>query len=152
MENLSFLIVLIISSILLVGLTILINLKNKREDQISSMFNLCLLCMLIWTSSLILQILFQNTTINPVLFEGFASFGACFIPIAFMFLGIIFSKTKIYFKKRYLLLLIVPIVSTILMFTNSSHHLFFNEYSYNALKFPCPRASFISSSLVLSLI
>jgi len=132
MENMSYLIILIFSSILLTVLTILINLKNKREDQISSMFNLCLLCMLIWTSSLILQILFQNTNIDPVLFEGFASFGACFIPIAFMFLGIIFSKTKIYFKKRYLLLLIIPIISTILMFTNSQHHLFFKEYSYNA--------------------
>lgn len=132
MENVSFLIVLIISSILLVGLTILINLKNKKGDQIGSVFNLCLLCMLIWTSSLILQILFQNTNVNPVLFEGFASFGACFLPVSFMFLGIIFSKTKIYFKKRYLLLLVIPIISTLLMFTNSSHNLFFKEYSYNA--------------------
>lgn len=131
MENFSYLIILVISSILLIGLTILINLKNKREDQISSVFNLCLICMLIWTSSLILQILFQNTTVDPVLFEGFASFGACFIPIAFMFLGILFSKTKIHFKKSYMILLIIPIISTVLMFTNSTHHLFFKEYSYN---------------------
>ena len=129
MENSQALITLVISSLSLV--IVLFGLKGKKKDQISSMFNLCLTCMLFWTSSLIAQILFQNTDVDPVLFEGFASFGACFIPVAFMFLGIIFSKTKIFFNWKHSLLLIIPIISTVLMFTNGYHHLFFREYSYN---------------------
>jgi len=132
MENTNSLITLVISSLLLI--IVLFALKGKKKDQISSMFNLCLTCMFIWTFSLIAQILFQNSDIDPILFEGFASFGACFIPVAFMFLGIIFSKTKIFFNWKYSLLLIIPILSTILMFTNNTHHLFFKEYSYDTSK------------------
>lgn len=131
MENIQYLILLTVSSILSIAISILITLKSKRKGQINSMFSLCLVCMLIWTFSLILQILFQNSNIDPVLFEGFASFGACFLPVAFMFLGIIFSKTKIYFSWKYALLLVIPIISTVLMFTNSQHHLFFKQYAYN---------------------
>ena len=110
MENIQYLILLTVSSILSIAISILITLKSKRKGQINSMFSLCLVCMLIWTFSLILQILFQNSNIDPVLFEGFASFGACFLPVAFMFLGIIFSKTKIYFSWKYALLLVIPII------------------------------------------
>lgn len=131
MENIQYLILLTVSSILSIAISILITLKSKRKGQINSMFSLCLVCMLIWTFSLILQILFQNSNINPVLFEGFASFGACFLPVAFMFLGIIFSKTKIYFSWKYALLLVIPIISTVLMFTNGQHNLFFKQYDYN---------------------
>lgn len=131
MENIQYLILLTVSSILSIAISILITLKSKRKGQINSMFSLCLVCMLIWTFSLILQILFQNSNIDPVLFEGFASFGACFLPVAFMFLGIIFSKTKIYFSWKYALLLVIPIISTVLMFTNGQHNLFFKQYDYN---------------------
>lgn len=131
MENIQYLILLTVSSILSIAISILITLKSKRKGQINSMFSLCLVCMLIWTFSLILQILFQNSNIDPVLFEGFASFGACFLPVAFMFLGIIFSKTKIYFSWKYAFLLVIPIISTVLMFTNSQHNLFFKQYDYN---------------------
>ena len=131
MENVPYLIILEISSLLLIALTYFIDLKDRKKGQIGSMFNIMLTCMLIWTFSLIMQIAFQRTNIDPVIFEGFASFGACFLPVAFMFLGIIFSKTKIFFNKKHLLLLVIPVISTYLMFTNGQHHLFFKEYSYH---------------------
>ena len=130
MQNINYLIFLIISTILLTVLAVVIKSKSKKQSQITTVFILLLVFMLIWTLSLIAQILFQNTNVDPVLFEGFASFGACFLPLAFMALGIVFSKTKIHMRKSYLLLLIIPILSTILMFTNEKHHLFFREYSY----------------------
>ena len=130
MQNLLSLIILILSSIATVSLVVLLNKKYSSKTQLKSVFTLILILMFIWTASLILQILFQRSNISPVFFEGLASFGACFIPVAFMFLGIIFAKTKIKIKPLYIfLLLLIPILSTVLMFTNNSHHLFFVEYS-----------------------
>ena len=130
MQNLLSLIILILSSIATVSLVVLLNKKYSSKTQLKSVFTLILVLMFIWTASLILQILFQHSNISPVFFEGLASFGACFIPVAFMFLGIIFAKTKIKIKPLYIfLLLLIPIISTILMFTNDFHHLFFVEYS-----------------------
>ena len=105
MQNINYLIFLIISTILLTVLAVVIKSKSKKQSQITTVFILLLVFMLIWTLSLIAQILFQNTNVDPVLFEGFASFGACFLPLAFMALGIVFSKTKIHMRKSYLLLL-----------------------------------------------
>ena len=131
MEFIESLILLTISLIILLVLTTLLSSKKRISNQLSKAFGACIICMVIWTVSLMLQIIFQNTAVNPVLFEGFASFGACFIPVAFMFLTIIFAKTKITFKKTYVLLFIIPILSTVLMFTNSLHNLFYKVYSTN---------------------
>lgn len=126
------LIMLTISLIILLFLMgLLYSKKGKRVSQLSNLFGACLLCMFIWIVSLMFQILYQNTSVNPVLFEGFASFGACFIPVALLLLGISFSNTKIHFSWKYLLLLIIPTITTILMFTNDRHHLFYKTYSTN---------------------
>ncbi len=131
MEFMESLIMLTISLIILLVLVGLLSSKKRVKNQLFKVFGACLVCMVIWTVSLILQILFQNTSVDPVLFEGLASFGACFIPVAFMFLAVIFAKTKINFKKSFLLLFIIPVLSTILMFTNNLHHMFYKTYSTN---------------------
>jgi len=131
MQNLSYLVIMIISEILIYLVALLIRKKESNNNQIKLFFNLVLLSMFVWTLSMIFQIIFQNTSINPILFEGFASFGACFCPVFVLFLGKCFAQTKIQFKKSYLLLFVIPILSTILMFTNSYHHLFFKNYSTN---------------------
>ncbi len=131
MENISYLIVLILSLIVLIIMSYVLSKKSKKKGQINQAFNILLVCMILWTGSLVLQILCQNLPISPVFFEGLASFGACFIPIAFLYLSAVYSNTKVQFKRIYLLLFVIPILSTILMFTNESHHLFFQVYSTN---------------------
>lgn len=129
MKNIGSLIVLAISSILLIGLAISLKYRKEKKTQMQSIFIAILVLMFIWTYSLILQILFQNSPINPVFFEGLASFGACFVPVTVMLFGIAFSRTKIKFKPSIIILYIIPIISTILMFTNSYHHLMYKHYS-----------------------
>lgn len=131
MKFLGSFIMLALSLIVLFFLVGLLYSKKRLKNQISKIFGACLLCMFIWVVSLMLQILFQNTSIDPVLFEGFASFGACFIPVFLVLLGMSFSNTKIHFNWKYLLLFVVPTLTTFLMFTNSYHHLFYISYSTN---------------------
>jgi len=134
MQSLSYLIIMIISEILICLVALLIRKKDTSKNQIKKFFNLILLCISIWTLSLIFQILLQNTSINPVLFEGFASFGACFVGVFILFLGLAFLRTKIEFKKSYLLLFVIPLITTFLMFTNEYHHLMYETYSIDINK------------------
>lgn len=129
MENFNFFITILFSDFLILFLAFF--LKSQKKNQIVNCFYIMLFLMFIWTFSLTLQLLLQNTNIEPVFFEGLASFGAEFISLAFLALGTIFSKTKLTFNKKQLLLLIIPIVSIILMFTNDSHHLYYINYSTN---------------------
>ena len=129
MQNLSSLVILIISSILLILLAMSLKFKKKSNNQAKLIFLIMIILMVLWSSSLILQILFQNTSIDPLFFEKFAAFGACFVPVTFMLFGITFSKTKITVKPLTLLLYTIPIISTVLMFTNDYHHLMYQQYS-----------------------
>ena len=131
MQNSTYLIALSISSILLGILMWNIKRSQKSKKQLYRSFSVLITLLLIWTISLIMQILFQNTGIPPVYFEYIAAFGGCFTSVAFWFFAMIFSKTKIKFKKWYLLLFIIPLISAISLWTNDFHHLFYKEYSTN---------------------
>lgn len=133
MKNTMYLTFMIISVVLILTILGLIvnSKKGKKKGQLRTIMKLLLLELVIWTTSLIMQILLQNTSISPTLFEGFASFGACFLPVSILLLGIVFGKTKIKWKWYYYLLFVIPIVSTILMFTNDLHNLMYIKYSVN---------------------
>ena len=129
MENLGSLIILIISCILLLWLSKSLNIKKAKNNQVKEIFFIMLIMMILWTLSLILQILFQKSSIAPFEFEKIAAFGACFVPVTFMLFGISFAKTKIKVGPLISLLYVVPVISTILMFTNEHHHLMYKQYS-----------------------
>lgn len=129
MLYLQYLTLMIISEILILSVFMIINKKNSKSSQLKKIVSLLLCSLFIWTFSLILQIIFQNCNISLTFFEGLASFGACFLPIFVLFLGIVFGKTKIKIHWYFIFLFIIPILSTILMFTNNSHHLMYEYYS-----------------------
>ena len=124
-----YLVLMIISEVFILTIFVTIYNNNQNNFQLKKIVLLVLGSLFIWTFSLIMQILFQNSGISLTFFEGLASFGACFLPVLVLFLGIIFGKTKIKVKWYYIFLFVIPIISTILMFTNDSHHLMYKEYS-----------------------
>ena len=129
MKNITSLILMICSELLLLGLALF--LRKEKKSQIKVAFNCLLLCLSIWTLASILQILFQNTSIDPFLFEKISVFGVCLSPVAFLAVSVIFSKTKINFKWYHFTFLIIPLLSIFLTITNEYHHLFFKQYSLN---------------------
>lgn len=122
---------LILSTILVLGFTFyLLNIKKRTQLQVAFIFN-CILS-LIWSLGLLAQIVFSPMfNIDPIKFENMVYIAACFFPISLLFIGIIFANTKIKFKWRYCLLFIIPIISLIVLWTNDSHHLFYEKYSIN---------------------
>lgn len=91
-----------------------------------------LILVLIWTAALLCQKLFvKKFNIDPICFDYIAYIGICFLPISIFLTGKVFCNTKITFSKKYALLLIVPIISLIILWTNNIHHLFYKYYSTN---------------------
>ena len=128
--NLS-LILVILSAILITGLLTII-LRSKSKNQLQKIFAFDLICVLIISVGVILQeICSKLFNINALNFEKFIYIGTCFLPLGIYFTGFIFSKTKVTFKPRYLLLCVIPIMTLCILWTNDYHHLFFKYYSTN---------------------
>ena len=129
MTNTQLLTALIIATIINFIVTIYLA-KEKRKNQLSKTFICTLILLAIWSIGLILQItLAEPLNIEPIYFDYIVYIGACFVPVAVFFIGLIFANTKIKLKKKYLLLFIVPIISLLVLWTNDYHHLFYKNYS-----------------------
>ena len=106
--------------------------KGRNKNQLSKMFICALVLLILWSIGLIMQItLSEPLNIKPVYFDYFVYIGACFVPVTVFFIGLIFANTKIKFKKKYLLLFVIPIISLLVLWTNDYHHLFYKQYSTN---------------------
>lgn len=106
--------------------------KNKSKKQIRTVFIFNLFCELICCTGLLLQKnLSETLNIPAIYFDYFVYIGTCFLPVFFLLTGIIFIKTKINLKRDFLMLSVIPCISLFLLWTNDSHHLFYETYSTN---------------------
>jgi len=120
---------LILSCILTFILIFYLN-KLKKRNQLQRIFTINSILVFLWCALLLAQKYFcANYNINPIFFEYFIYICACFLPVSMLFTGIIFANTKIVFKRKYILLFIIPILSLIILWTNNFHHLFYIKYS-----------------------
>jgi len=62
-------------------------------------------------------------------FENLTYLGVCFIPVFILLIGLIFAHTKIKFTWSKKLLFLIPLISTIMIWTNNYHHLFYVKFS-----------------------
>ena len=106
--------------------------RKKPVSQLQNAFATILLTVLIISVGVIAQLvctIFFN--IEPIYFENFIYIGTCILPVALFFVSIIFRNTKIRFRKRYLLLFVIPFLTLAVLYTNQYHHLFYKIYSSN---------------------
>lgn len=117
-------VLLCISTVFITGLILYI-LSKRPFTQLQISFLLMLSCVFIICFGVLLQnIVCNNTSVEPIYFEYFIYIGTCLLPVSMFFTALIFKNTKIKFEKKYILLLIVPILSLLILWTNESHHLF----------------------------
>lgn len=131
LDKISIPLFLLMLSALSIVITLIYVLRTKGRSQLKTIFCVDLICVLVICLGVIFQdILSKYFSWNPWNFEIFIYIGTCFLPVAIFFTGLIFAKTKITFKKKYLLFFIVPALSLIVLWTNDYHHLFYKIYSY----------------------
>ena len=124
-------ILLILSTLLLIVLA-RYTLKKKPITKLQKYFSFMVLSVIIICVGLVVQkICFLLFSTNPIYFEGFVYIGTCLFPVLFFLMSACFVKNGFEFKKRYLLLFIVPILNIISVFTTNTHHLFYDVYSFN---------------------
>lgn len=129
LTNVATLVALIISAIICIIFISIIKHKISRS-QLKTVFIFLYSSMLVIYMGTILQIIFSNILkINPIYFEYFIYIGNVLLPLGFLFMGLIFANTKIKFKNRYLVLVLIQIISLIVLWTNDYHHLFYKQYS-----------------------
>ncbi len=103
----------------------------KSTDNVKMLYNefiVSFILLIIHIGGLILQILFSKTSIEPIYFDYITYISGVTLPVMFMFIALTFENKDI---KKYLWLLIVPAISLLVLWTNSFHHLFYEEYSIN---------------------
>ncbi|MDO5555171.1 MAG: histidine kinase N-terminal 7TM domain-containing protein [Clostridia bacterium] len=125
----------------LIGLTIsallsfilFINIsKKKTKTQIQKICLIVISELILWCSLLIAQIMCSKPfNIEPIFFEYFVYIFITTIPIGIFLMGLSFKQTKLDITKKYLLLFLIPIITLLILWTNSSHHLFYEQYSVN---------------------
>ena len=79
MQNLSYLILMSISEILIVAVIKIIFNKKQKATQLRTIMCCLLSSLFVWTLSLIFQILFQNSSTPPIIFEKYAAFRCMFL-------------------------------------------------------------------------
>ena len=107
-------------------------IRKKPVSQLQNAFATVLLTVLVISVGVISQLVCSNfLNIEPIYFENFIYIGTCMLPVALFFVAIIFRNTKIRFKRKYLLLFVIPFLTLAVLYTNQYHHLFYKVYSSN---------------------
>jgi len=120
---------LVLSTLLTVIMFVYISSQKDRK-QLHNVFCLNLFCSLIISVGVLCQAVGSYFfSIPSIWFENIIYIGTFFLPITVFFTSLIFTNTKISFKKSYLLLFVIPILSLLVLWTNDYHHLFYIQYS-----------------------
>lgn len=124
-------ILLVISTLSILAL--MGNIIRKRPvSQLQNAFATVLITVLVISTGVILQLVCTSFfNVEPIYFENFIYIGTCMLPVALFFVAIIFRNTKIRFKRKYLLLFVIPFLTLLVLYTNKYHHLFYKTYSTN---------------------
>ena len=126
-----------ISCVLSLGIMFIVSkIKNKNQLQKIFLYD-TLITFSECLALLIFSFLYAEKNGLADIFMGVAYIGIIILPVTFLFTGIIFAKTKITLKKRYILILLIPIISIIMVLTNNYHHLFVikNSDKLNEIQF-----------------
>ena len=106
--------------------------KKIPKSQLRQVFLCTLALMFEIEIFVLLQLLFsESLNIKPIYFDYFVYIGTVFLPITILFMALIFSNTKIKLRNWHIFLFIIPILSLLILWTNDSHHLFYENYSIN---------------------
>ena len=105
-------------------------LKKIARNQLQQIFAVNLILLSVTFLFVFLQMQFSNNLdVDPIVFDYFGYIGKVFLPVSIFFTSIIFTNTKIRFRLKHFALFIIPLLNLIMLWTNTTHHLFFKSYS-----------------------
>lgn len=117
---------LTISIILIVGL-ILLGMR-QRKNPVAAPFLFFMVCLLIWMVTGLFEVMTLNLNLSLMLAD-LSFLGITFFPIAWLSIVLTYLGRKSQFRRILPILVVIPIITNILIWTNPLHHLWRGESS-----------------------
>ncbi|MBU3113390.1 histidine kinase N-terminal 7TM domain-containing protein [Clostridium lacusfryxellense] len=125
------LVLLLMSTVIIIIMAYMIY-KNSNKSQLKNVFISIIVLLFIWNIGTLLELCVRlRYGYTEMVFINICYFSISFIPISILLFGIVYAHTRIKFSWKYLMLFIIPLLSTVLIWTNNMHKLFFVKYSVN---------------------
>ena len=102
---------------------------SKEKKTLHYLFIMIIVELIIWNTAVLIGNYVAFDPQLTVFVDNFAYFGAAFVPVTMLMLGLAYQKNFRGFSRAYSLLLIVPTITMIIIFTNDFHHLFYLSYT-----------------------
>ncbi len=133
MHGISWSFLLLHVSTILVFIAFLLMSRTKNKQAIHYFSMAFMFPVFIWSLGLLLEIYAQDYfNYSGMLFTNIYFTAIGFVPVNLFLLGFAFAYPDKALKKRSLLVFLIPLVTTIMIWTNDYHHLFFVNYSLNS--------------------
>ncbi len=122
-----------LSLLFIVYIAVLV-LRMRRKSQIHYAFLTLMGTISIWALGAVFLTFdyLAGRPTNPRMVE-LAYVGLILTPVAVLFLGVVFAKTKIRLSWKHGLFLVVPLISLVMLFTNDQHQLFYRYMRFEDL-------------------
>jgi len=118
-----------LSLLLCVGMLAAI-VRKTRHSQVRTAFLCTLGCATIWCIGTLLEMDFRTMTGETnIIYIYICYIGICLSPVATLYLGKVIHKSDWKLRPRHAMLLIVPLASIVIVFTNQLHNWFFVNFS-----------------------
>jgi len=129
LDNVDVVYILLVLSTLIVLYFFMLVANRKHKKQI----HCAVLCVtgsiLLWNIAVLFYMTFTGVPWILAISERLYFLGTIFVSVSILYMGMIFSKTKIKFTLKHALPLVVPAVSILVLLTNSGHHMFYTVFS-----------------------
>lgn len=102
--------------------------KKKEKNNLTKLYLMINIILVIYVVPLILQMLFVNTNIKPIYFDYVTYIGVIMVPVVFYIFSREYEGNPVKNKKVYF---IIPVISLLILWTSDFHHLFYARYSTN---------------------
>lgn len=117
------------STLLAVVMTFIIVRINKKT-QLLKVFMFLVILILNWNIGTLLEMYTREYLhYTQMIFVDISYLSICFVPPIILLLGLTFAQTHIEYSFRYYSIFLVPLISTLMVWTNQYHKLFFVKYS-----------------------
>jgi len=118
-----------VSALLCIGMIVVVA-RKYQHSQMRTAFLITLCFMSVWCAGTLLEMDYRIITgATNMLFINICYIGICFVPVAILYLGKVIFHPDWQPRLKHAALLIIPLTSVIIVFTDPLHHLFFKHFS-----------------------
>ena len=109
---------------------------RKEKKQMHYIFILIVLQLFVWHFAVIMQTLFHQTEQAYIFWENASYLGSAGASVSMLLLAMSYGGASEWLQKRAILLMIVPVITQVMIWTNDYHRLFYQQYSLDGMHIP----------------